>query len=614
MVGFLGPTGPARPPPCAHPARPGHPHRRHRQGSTAGRIGNWPIPSATSARCWASSFHPGRSARNHLRVVATAAGLPLSGRCRPRPGWPGPGGPSAGRWLLARHAPTPGLGDRPARRPPGADPGRAGQRPGPRRRPLAARAPAPAGRPGPHRAGLQPRPGRGRPDRRPGGDHRQWAAGHPVHPGRPDRHRPAGPGRTPKPRPCGRCWPPKASRPTPMGPTSCSRSAPPPRRSARPRPRPGSSSTRWAPSAPTSKTSSSSSPATKEPDHDPSHPRRVHQAATTRLIYGLTAAMAAFAVLTVAANILDRQGDPTAVGRQPPCARRRPGDAAVGRRPAAGHPGHGREFRHQTVTQTFLVTPDRGQVVAAKLVAYPLAGIALALTILAFTAAVAPAGWPPRGSRHRCPSRSSARPGAAGAVLAAGLCALVGVGVRPPGPQPGGGPGRRGGLGPAGRGPAHEACTPPAWPSGCPRRLRPPSPTRAAASSRWPEACCWPATRWRWRWPAPAWSSAATSPDRHRPGAARSRERRPANSKEDEHRAIAQDLENGRRHAVAGGAGHHAPQPPPVQGPGPPAGPLLQAGRRLPAQDVCQGRLLPPARSAGSWAGCWPSSPGRPPP
>ena len=25
----------------------------------------------------ASSFHPGRSARNHLRVVATAAGLPL---------------------------------------------------------------------------------------------------------------------------------------------------------------------------------------------------------------------------------------------------------------------------------------------------------------------------------------------------------------------------------------------------------------------------------------------------------------------------------------------------------------------------------------------------------
>jgi ABC-2 type transport system ATP-binding protein len=33
----------------------------------------------------ASSFHPGRSARNHLRVVATAAGLPLI-----RPGRRGP--------------------------------------------------------------------------------------------------------------------------------------------------------------------------------------------------------------------------------------------------------------------------------------------------------------------------------------------------------------------------------------------------------------------------------------------------------------------------------------------------------------------------------------------
>ena len=32
--------------------------------------------------------------------------------------------------------------------------------------------------------------------------------------------------------------------------------------------------------------------------------------ATTRLIYGMAAAMAAFAVLTVAANILDRQGAP----------------------------------------------------------------------------------------------------------------------------------------------------------------------------------------------------------------------------------------------------------------------------------------------------------------
>jgi ABC-2 type transport system permease protein len=89
------------------------------------------------------------------------------------------------------------------------------------------------------------------------------------------------------------------------------------------------------------------------------------------------------------------------------------------------------EFRHQTVTGTFLVTPDRGRVVAAKLVAYPLAGIALTLTILAFTAAVA-AGW--LAATGITPSLVGAVGVALGqvllgAVLAAGLCGLVGVGV-----------------------------------------------------------------------------------------------------------------------------------------------------------------------------------------
>ena len=86
------------------------------------------------------------------------------------------------------------------------------------------------------------------------------------------------------------------------------------------------------------------------------------------------------------------------------------------------------EFRHQTVTQTFLVTPDRGRVAAAKLVAYPLAGIALALTIVAFTAAVA-AGW--LAAKGITPSLLDARLGRVllGAMLAAGLCGLVGVGV-----------------------------------------------------------------------------------------------------------------------------------------------------------------------------------------
>ena len=141
----------------------------------------------------------------------------------------------------------------------------------------------------------------------------------------------------------------------------------------------------------------------------------------------MAAAMAAFAVLTGGRRhrLCRAGGQPLAVGRQPAHAGRRPGDA-VGRRAAAGHPGHGRGVPPQTVTQTFLVTPDRGRVVAAKLVAY-LAGIALALVILAFTAAVA-TGW--LAAKGITPSLLDARLGRVllGAVLAAGLH-LVGVGV-----------------------------------------------------------------------------------------------------------------------------------------------------------------------------------------
>jgi ABC-2 type transport system permease protein len=150
--------------------------------------------------------------------------------------------------------------------------------------------------------------------------------------------------------------------------------------------------------------------------------------ATTRLIYGMAAAMAAFAVLTVAANILDRQGAPPLAADSLPVLVAAPVTLLSGAALLLGILGMAGEFRHQTVTQTFLVTPDRGRVVAAKLVAYPLAGIALALSILAFTAAVA-TGW--LAAKGITPSLVDARLGRVllGAVLAAGLCGLVGVGV-----------------------------------------------------------------------------------------------------------------------------------------------------------------------------------------
>ena len=149
---------------------------------------------------------------------------------------------------------------------------------------------------------------------------------------------------------------------------------------------------------------------------------------TTRLIYGMAAAMAAFAVLTVAANTLDRQGAPPLSADRLPMLVGGPVTLLSGAALLLGILGMTTEFRHQTVTQTFLVTPDRGRVVAAKLVAYPLAGILLTLTILAFTTAVA-MGW--LAAKGITPSLSDARLGGVlvGAVLAAGLCGLVGVGV-----------------------------------------------------------------------------------------------------------------------------------------------------------------------------------------
>jgi ABC-2 type transport system permease protein len=154
--------------------------------------------------------------------------------------------------------------------------------------------------------------------------------------------------------------------------------------------------------------------------------------ATTRLIYGLTATMAAFGVLTVVVNvtIAGQQGNPPlsadsfAMFVAAPTTHPLLAGAAL----LLGILGMAGEFRHHTVTQTFLVTPDRGRVVAAKLVAYPLAGIALALATLAVTAAVA-AGWlAAKGITPSLPDAPLSRMVGV-ALLGAALCGLVGVGV-----------------------------------------------------------------------------------------------------------------------------------------------------------------------------------------
>jgi ABC-2 type transport system permease protein len=152
--------------------------------------------------------------------------------------------------------------------------------------------------------------------------------------------------------------------------------------------------------------------------------------ATTRLLYGMAAAMAAFAVLTVVAGMAytGREGNPSLSADSLAMFVAGPVALVSGAALLLGILGMAGEFRHQTVTQTFLVTPDRGRVVAAKLVAYPLAGIALALATLAITAAVA-AGW--LAVKGITASLSDARLAriVGVALLGAGLCALVGVGV-----------------------------------------------------------------------------------------------------------------------------------------------------------------------------------------
>jgi ABC-2 type transport system permease protein len=153
---------------------------------------------------------------------------------------------------------------------------------------------------------------------------------------------------------------------------------------------------------------------------------------TTRLVYGVAAVMAAFGVLTVVANATSagQQGNPPLSADNFPMLVAAPvrHTLLAGAALLLGILGMTGEFRHHTVTQTFLVTPDRGRVVAAKLVAYPLAAIVLALATLAVTAAVA-TGW--LAAKGITPSLLDARLGrvVGVALLGAGLCGLVGVGV-----------------------------------------------------------------------------------------------------------------------------------------------------------------------------------------
>lgn len=151
---------------------------------------------------------------------------------------------------------------------------------------------------------------------------------------------------------------------------------------------------------------------------------------TIRLVYGVAAAMATFGVLTVVANVsaAGRQGNPPLSADDLPALVGAPATMLAGAALLLGILGIAGEFRHHTITQTFLATPERGRVVAAKLAAYALAGMAVAALTLAVTMAVALPWLTAKGLTVSVLDGEVGRV-LAGTLLAAGLCGLVGVGV-----------------------------------------------------------------------------------------------------------------------------------------------------------------------------------------
>jgi ABC-2 type transport system permease protein len=86
------------------------------------------------------------------------------------------------------------------------------------------------------------------------------------------------------------------------------------------------------------------------------------------------------------------------------------------------------EFRHRTVTATFLATPHRGRVVGAKLITYALVGVGYAVACIAVAVAITVPWLNAKG--YEVPLTGNGIPATLGGIVAAvGLWGLVGVGL-----------------------------------------------------------------------------------------------------------------------------------------------------------------------------------------
>jgi ABC-2 type transport system permease protein len=89
--------------------------------------------------------------------------------------------------------------------------------------------------------------------------------------------------------------------------------------------------------------------------------------------------------------------------------------------------GMTQEYRHRTATPTFLTTPRRGRVIAAKMLAYALAAVPFALVVLAVTVAVVMIYAGARGNAPSLDSENLQTLAASGLVLV--VFTVIGVGV-----------------------------------------------------------------------------------------------------------------------------------------------------------------------------------------
>jgi ABC-2 type transport system permease protein len=152
---------------------------------------------------------------------------------------------------------------------------------------------------------------------------------------------------------------------------------------------------------------------------------------TTRMIYGLALAAVAFAAINVVSAIASagKSGGSPALGTGEGIRNVMSSGSSgaiialiIGILIMAG------EFRHSTVTSTFLVSPKRGRVVGAKIVASAMVGAGIAIVAAALTLAIS---IPWLASKHVHPQFFSHNVGVVllGGIAATAIYAAVGVGL-----------------------------------------------------------------------------------------------------------------------------------------------------------------------------------------